>query len=79
MRTKHIRLTFAIGFALSLIGAVILFNPTLEFFAVEQAEKTGLPIGTLANLAFYTELTLLTLSTLGLIMLTVRHVLRKRS
>ena len=70
---------FAAGFTLSLIGAVVLFTPTLEFAAVDLIEKLHLPIDLIGNLALYAELTLLTTSTFGLLTLTIRHLLKRRS
>jgi hypothetical protein len=69
----------ALAFTAALLGAIILFNPTLEFAAVDLIEKLHLPIGPIGNIALYAELTLFTTSTLGLITLTLRHILKRRS
>jgi nitrate reductase gamma subunit len=69
---------FTIGFALSVLGAIVFLNPTLEFLAVDLIEKCGLPIGTTGNFALYFEAALLVISTVGLIMLGIRHLITKR-
>jgi len=79
MTQRRLWLTFTIGFTLSIIGAIVLFTPSLEFAAVDVIEKLHLPIGFVGNLAIYAELTLFTLSTLGLLTLTIRHFLNRRS
>jgi hypothetical protein len=70
---------FAAGFAISLLGAAVLFTPTLEFAAVDLIEKLRLPIGPIGNIAFYAELALFTTSALGLLTLAIRHILKARS
>jgi hypothetical protein len=75
---KHRRtlwLTFAIGFALSLIGAAILFIPTLEFTAVDVIEKLGLPTGLLANIAMISDYSLFIICGVGLIILSIRWLI----
>ena len=79
MTARFLWRTFTIAFAISLLGAIVLFTPTLEFAAVDLVEKLHLPIGLIGNFALYAELTFFTTSTLGLLILTVRHVLRRRS
>lgn len=78
MTQRRLWLLFTIAFAISLLGAAILLTPTLEFGAVDLIEKLHLPIGLIGNLALYAECTLLTLSTLGLLTLALRHLLRRR-
>jgi len=76
--TRTLWLLFAIGFAISLLGAAILFNPTLEFAAVDLLEKTKLPIGLIGNIALYAEAALCTISVFGLIVMALRPLLRNR-
>ena len=78
MTQRRLWLLFTIAFAISLLGAAILFNPTLEFATVDLIEKLHLPIGLIGNLTLYVELTLLTTSTIGLLTLALHHLLSRR-
>ncbi len=74
------RLTFRIlliGLALSLVGAAVLFSPTLEFMAADIIDKTRLPIGLVSNLAIYSLLALFAISTLGLIAIGLRRLISR--
>jgi hypothetical protein len=71
-------LTFATGLAISLTGAAILFNPTLEFTAADIIEKLGLPIGLIGNIALIGDFALFTISVLGLIVMSVRAFFRSQ-
>jgi|HubBroStandDraft_5_1064220.scaffolds.fasta_scaffold1846518_2 hypothetical protein len=74
-RTKRRRtlwLSFTIGLAISLLGAIILFNPTLEFAVADLIEKRGLPIGLIGNIALIGDSALFAISVLGLIAMSVR-------
>ena len=77
-RLRNLWLTFAIGLAVSLVGAAFLFNPTLEFAAVDVLEKLKLPIGVLVNIGLLSDLALFTISSLGLIVLGLRSFFRSR-
>ena len=74
-RTKRrptLWLSFTLGLVISVLGAIILFNPTLEFAVAELIEKLGLPIGLIGNIALIGDFTLFAVSVLGLIAMSVR-------
>jgi hypothetical protein len=65
-------LLFTIGLAVSVLGAIILFNPTLEFGVADLIEKLGLPISLIGNIALIGDYALFAISALGLIAMGVR-------
>ena len=71
-------LTFIIGLAISLIGGLVLFNPTLEFTVADLIEKLGLPIGLIGNIALIGDFVLFIISVLGLIAMGVRAFFRSQ-
>jgi|GEM_PF-3772058 len=77
-QNRRLWVTVAAGFAMSVVGAIVLLNPTLEFLALDIIEKIGLPVGPVGNLALYFECALFAVSMLGLVVLTIHHLATKR-
>jgi hypothetical protein len=77
-RRRTLWLAFSIGLAVSLIGAAILFNPTLEFAVADLIEKLGLPIGLIGNIALIGDFALFVISVLGLIVMGIRAFFRSQ-
>ena len=71
-------LAFTIGLAISLIGGISLFDPTLEFAIADLIEKLGLPIGLIGNIALIGDFALFVISVLGLIVMGVRAFFRSQ-
>jgi hypothetical protein len=67
-----------LALAISLIGAAILFNPTLEFATVDILEKLHLPAGPIGNIAFIGDTALFAISAIGLIVTGIRVFFRNR-
>jgi hypothetical protein len=71
-RTRILWFTFSIGFAISLIGAAVLFTPTLEFAAADLLEKLGLPTGIIASIVVISDYSLFIICAIGLIVMGLR-------
>ena len=69
---------FALGFALSIVGAVVLLTPTLEFMAVDVVQRLGLPIGVVGNAALFAEVALFFVCGAGLIVMGWQGWIQKR-
>jgi hypothetical protein len=67
----------ALGFAASLLGAMVLFVPTLEFFAFDLAERLHLNLRWLAPAAMYTVFGMLLGCGAGLMALGVEWLFRR--
>jgi hypothetical protein len=77
-RRRTLWLAFTVGLAISLIGGLGLFNPTLEFAVADLIEKLGLPIGLVGNIALIGDFALFAISVLGLIAMCVRAFFRSQ-
>jgi hypothetical protein len=77
-RRRTLWLIFVIGLAISLIGGLVLFNPTLEFAVADLIEKLGLPVGPIGNIALIGDFALFAISVLGLIAMSVRAFFRSQ-
>ncbi len=77
-RRRLLWLVFGLGFAGSLLGLLVLFNPTLEFYAIDLIEMLHLSIGVFGNIALLAEVGLLLISSIGLVTMTIQHLFRRR-
>ena len=76
-RRRRLGWIFAGGFALSLFGALVLLNPTLEFLAFDLAERLRLPLRIVGPVVTYSEWGLFLISGAGLLFVAVRSLTRR--
>lgn len=76
--TRKLWWMFAVCLALSVAGGIVLFNPSLSFFAVDVMERMHVPVRSAANIAVYAEALVFAVGAFGLLTLTVRRFLQRR-